>query len=171
MAVVNKKSEALTNHTATPRVLNDSNIEGGIVRSSVGVVDVAIADSTSSTLRFCRLPSNARPVSLKIFCPDIGTTSAMNIGLWSEADADNTGTVIDADFFATDYTITAALAGAEILHEGDVTPGLNILRGEKMLWEVLGLSSDPGVHYNVVGQLTGAIDATGAVKLECQYVV
>lgn len=171
MAVVNKKSEAITNNTATPRVLNDSNLEGGLVRSSAGVVDVAIADSTSSTLRFCKIPSNARPTSLKMWCPDIGTTSAMNIGLWSHADADNTGTVIDADFFATDYTVTAALAGAEILHEGDVTPGYNILRGEKMIWEALGLSSDPGVHYDVVAQLTGAIDATGAVKLECQFVV
>lgn len=171
MGVVNKKGAAITNNTASPRVLNSSFVEGGLLRASVGVVDLAIADSTSSTLRFCKVPSSARVHSVRLWSPDVGTTSAMNVGLWSHATPDATGTVVDADFFATDLTMLAAQNGLEICHEGDVTPGFNILRAEKQIWEVLGLSSDPGIMYDVVGQLTGAIDATGAMCLKLEYVM
>ena len=171
MGVVYKKGEGITNRDSSPRVLSDGSIDGGVIKEVVGVVDLAVADSTSSQLRFFRVPSNARVSSLKLYAPDLGTTTAMNIGLWAESTADTTGTAVDADFFASDFSCSAVMAGTDVVHEADTTPGFNILRAEKMIWEVLGLSSDPGTYYDVVGQLSGASDGTGALCAKMQFVI
>ena len=59
MAVVNLKSTAITNATATPRVPNSTTLEKGIVRRSIGLAVMAATDSAASTYRICRVPSSA----------------------------------------------------------------------------------------------------------------
>lgn len=163
MAVVAVKSTLITNADATPVVFNSPRVDGGPERVAVATADITSGDSIASTYRMFRVPSNAVMTDLKIYSPDIGTTTIADIGLYA---ADG-GAVVDADFFASALSLKdGALNGTDVLHEAAV---FTIANSGKELWSALALSSDPGVFYDVTLTLTGAADATGTVKLLGRY--
>jgi hypothetical protein len=63
---------------------------------AVATAAITSGDDIASTYRMFRVPSNAVMTDLKIYSPDIGTTTIADIGLYA---ADG-GAVVDADFFA-----------------------------------------------------------------------
>ena len=163
MAVVAVKSTLITNADATPVVFNSPRVDGGPERVAVATADITSGDSIASTYRMFRVPSNAVMTDLKIYSPDIGTTTIADIGLYA---ADG-GAVVDADFFASALSLKdGALNGTDVLHEAAV---FTIANSGKELWDALGLTSDPSVFYDVTLTLTGAADATGTVKLIGRY--
>ena len=130
---------------------------------AVSTADITSGDSIASTYRMFRVPSNAVMTDLKIYSPDIGTTTIADIGLYA---ADG-GAVVDADFFASALSLKdGALNGTDVLHEAAV---FTIANSGKELWSALALTSDPGVFYDVTLTLTAAADATGTVKLLGRY--
>lgn len=163
MAVVAVKSTLITNADATPVVFNSPRVDGGPERVAVATAAITSGDDIASTYRMFRVPSNAVMTDLKIYSPDIGTTTIADIGLYA---ADG-GAVVDADFFASALSLKdGALNGTDVLHEAAV---FTIANSGKELWSALALSSDPGVFYDVTLTLTGAADATGTVKLLGRY--
>lgn len=166
MAVVTTKSAQITNRDASPKVLSNARIVRAPVQHARGVVTAVNGDSATSKYIFCSIPSNAVPISVRASCPDIGTTTAMDVGLFRTTQ--DGGAVVDVDFFASALSVSGgALAKSEIVNEaGAVATPAN---GEKPIWELLGLSADPCVTYDVVGTLTGAADAGGAILLEIDY--
>jgi hypothetical protein len=111
------------------------------------------------------VPSNALVSDLRIYAPDIGTTTAADIGIYRTAK--DGGAVVDADFFASALVLNAgALNGTDVLHESAV---FTIANSGQELWQALGLTSDPSVFYDITMTLTGAADATGVVKLITRY--
>lgn len=165
MAVEARKSTLVTNADATPVVLNSPRVDGGSERVEVSTVEIVNADSVGSTYRMFRVPSNAVMTDLRIYAPDIGTTTATDIGLYRTAK--DGGAAQDADFFASAVVLNAgAVNGTDVLHESAV---FTIANSGKELWDALGLTSDPGVFYDVTMTLTGAADATGTVKLIGRY--
>jgi hypothetical protein len=165
MAVVAVKSTLITNADATPVVLNNPRVDGGFERIEVATADIASGDSVASTYRMFRVPSNAVMTDLRIYSPDIGTTTAADIGLYRTAK--DGGAVQDADFFASALVLNAgAINGTDVLHEAAV---FTIANSGKELWDALGLTSDPSVFYDVTMTLTGAADASGTVKLIGRY--
>lgn len=163
MAVVEVKSTLITNADATPVVLNSPRVDGAFERVKVSTVAITSGDSATSIYRMFRVPSNAVVTDLKIYSPDIGTTTVADIGLYA---ADG-GAVVDADFFASALSLKdGALNGVDVLHESAV---FSIANSGKELWDALGLTSDPSVSYDVALTLTGAADATGTVKLLGRY--
>ena len=163
MAVVAVKSTLITNADATPAVLNSPRVAGAFERVKVATAAITSGDSVDSTYRMFRLPSNAVVTDLRIYSPDIGTTTISDIGLYA---ADG-GAVVDADFFASALSLKdGALNGTDVLHEAAV---FTIANSGKELWDALGLTSDPSVFYDVALTLTGAADATGTVKLIGRY--
>jgi len=165
MAVEARKSTLVTNADSTPIVLNSPRVDGAYERVEVSTVGIVNADSVGSTYRMFRLPSNAVVTDLKIYAPDIGTTTATDIGLYRTAK--DGGAVVDADFFASALVLNAgALNGTDVLHESAV---FSIDNSGKELWSALGLTSDPSVFYDVTMTLTGAADASGTVKLLGRY--
>lgn len=163
MAVVEVKSTLITNADATPVVFNSPRVNGGPERVAVATADITSGDSIASTYRMFRVPSNAVMTDLKIYSPDIGTTTIADIGLYA---ADG-GAVVDADFFASALSLKdGALNGTDVLHEAAV---FTIANSGKELWSALALTSDPGVFYDVTLTLTAAADATGTVKLLGRY--
>lgn len=166
MGVVTVKSTQITNRDATPRVLSNSRVVRGDVHHARGVCAIANADSIASKYLFCTIPSNAVPVSVRVSCPDIGTTTAGDVGLYKTTG--DGGAVVDVDFFASALSLSGgALSKSEIVNENTAvaTPA----NGEKPIWELLGLTSDPGISYDVVLTLTAAADAAGSVLLEIDY--
>lgn len=165
MAVVTTKSTQITNRDAIPRVLSNGRVDGGRVQHARGVCAIANGDSVASKFIFCTIPSNAVPVSVRISAPDIGTTTAGDVGLYRTTD--DGGAVVDADFFASAQALNAGpYLKTELLYESGVVTHAN---GEKALWELLGLTSDPNREYDVVLTLTGAADGAGSVVLEVDY--
>jgi hypothetical protein len=161
MAVVAVKSTLITNADATPVVLNNPRVDGGFERVSVATAAITSGDSVASTYRMFRVPSNAVMTDLRIYSPDIGTTTISDIGLYDTAAAG--GAVVDADFFASALSLKdGALNGEDVLHEAAV---FTIANSGKELWDALGLTSDPHKFYDVALTLTGAADATATVKL------
>jgi len=165
MAVVAVKSTLVTNADALPAVLNNPRVDGGFERIEVATVAITSGDDIASTYRMFRVPSNAVMTDLRIYSPDIGTTTISDIGLYRTAK--DGGAVQDADFFASALSLKdGALNGVDVLHEAAV---FTIDNSGKELWEALGLTSDPSVFYDVALTLTAAADATGTVKLIGRY--
>ena len=163
MAVVEVKSTLITNADATPVVLNSPRVDGAFEHVKVATAAITSGDSIASTYRMFRVPSNAVITDLRIYSPDIGTTTVADIGLYA---ADG-GAVADADFFASALSLKdGALNGTDVLHESAV---FSIANSGKELWDALGLTSDPSVSYDVTLTLTAAADATGTVKLIGRY--
>ena len=167
MAVVTTKSTAITNRDAVPTVLGNGRITGGAVRSARGVVTTANGDSIASIYKFCSIPSNAVIVSVRVTSPDIGTTTIADFGLYKTT-ADGAA-VVDADFFASALSLKdGALSKSEIMFESAVITTANC---EKAVWDILALSADPNLTYDVCATLTAAADAAAAILVEVDYTV
>ncbi len=169
MAVVNTKAASITSSDAGQAVKKTLN--GGILKESVGTLEVANGDSIASTLRLCRIASNDRISRVLLSCDAI-TSAAADVGIYDIASV-NSGAVVDADFFASAQSIASALVHQDVTHEADAADagaGYGLADVEKPLWQALGLTSDPGKLYDVVATLTAAATAAGTVSLKVQYV-
>lgn len=169
MAVVAKKSGAITNRDTVPKVKTNANVLGGTLKGFAGTLEIASGDSTTSTLRFAQVPSNARMHSLLLWSDDIGSASNIDVGLYDTTE--NGGAVVDVDFFASAVdNHSGALNAVDITHEAAANNG-DIANGEKMIWQALGLTSDPKKFYDVTATIVTA-DANGAgtVTLKGSYV-
>jgi hypothetical protein len=146
-------------------VLNSPRVDGGFERIEVATAAITSGDNTGSTYRMFRVPSNAVMTDLRIYSPDIGTTTISDIGLYRTAK--DGGAVVDADFFASALSLKdGAINGTDVLHESAV---FSIANSGKELWDALGLTSDPSVFYDVAFTLTADADAAGTVKLIGRY--
>lgn len=165
MGVVNTKSNAVTNGDATPKVMNNSYIDGGMLREKVGFDEVAAADDDTSVYRFVRVSSGARISSIEILNDAITGGTDYDVGL-HETEA-NGGAAVDANLFADAIDIAAGnTAWLDVTFEA-----LNIDKIEKRVWEALGLTEDPGTEYDVT--MTGSTVGTGAgtIAMRVRFVV
>lgn len=159
MAVEAIKSTIITNADALPSVINSAQIANGRVRHMRGKAAVDAAASIGSTYRLFRVKSNDLVHQLLLHCTAI-TSAAADIGLYRTA-ADG-GAVVDADLFASAQSLASALVGTDVTRESGVITVPNV---EKPLWELLSLSADPQVDYDVVVTLTAAATAAGTLAV------
>lgn len=171
MAVVAVKSTAVTNATATPRVQNTPGLEGGVVVRAVnGNVAVANGDSANSVYRFGKVRSSDYIDRIRVVSADIGTTTAGTLGLHDLLSHSNGGTVVDADLFTGTITLNAGAIDTDFTFTAAGDEAALYTNSEKRVWELLGLTSDPGKEYDVSLTLTGAADAAGTILVRV-YVV
>ena len=165
MAVVNLKSQPITDRDAVPAVKGLSALQGGILKAVAATIEIATGNTNASTYHMFSLPSNAIVHSLKVYSDDMGANTVTNIGLHRNTVDGNA--VVDADFFASALSLKdGALNGVDILRESAVYAPEDI---EKPLWEALGLASDPNVIYDVVATLTVTADTGGTLSLAAEY--
>lgn len=166
MGVVTTKSTQITNRDSVPRVAINGRVQGGEIRHARGVVAIANGDSVGSKYIACSIPSNALPISVRLSAPDIGTTTAADCGLYKNTT--DGAAVVDADFFKAAVVLNAgAIAKSECVN-GNV---MTLANSEKAIWDLLALSADPNLMYDIVLTLTGAADAAGSVLVEVDYTV
>jgi hypothetical protein len=159
MAVNAYKTASITNLDATPIVRANPWVHGGNSKQFAGTVEAVNGDSIGSTYRFFRVGSWMRPVSLTLFC-DALTGGAADLGLYRSA-ADG-GAAVAQSLFASAQSIAAAnAAGINARFEQD-----DIANAEKRIWELLGLTADPNLEYDVALTLTAAITASGTLTLQ-----
>lgn len=167
MAVVNTKTNLVTNLDATPAVMNPLYLIGGVLREQVGTVEIAAADEDTSVYRLGRVHSSWRVSQLTLFNDAITSGATFDVGLY--ATAANGGAAVDANAFADNIALTSAsLTGTELLNESGSVVGVEDI--EQQVWQVAGLSADPNVYYDIA--LTGDSVGSGAgtVSLRTRYV-
>ena len=159
MAINAYKTTSITNLDATPILRANPWVHGGNSKQFAGTVEAVNGDSIGSTYRFFRVGSWMRPVGLTLFC-DALTGGATDLGLYRTA-ADG-GAVVSADLFASAQSIaTANVDGIGVRFEAD-----DIANVEKRIWELLGLTADPNLEYDVALTLTAGVTASGTLALQ-----
>jgi len=159
MAINAYKTVSITNLDATPILRANPWVHGGNSKQFAGTVEAVNGDSIASTYRFFRVGSWMRPVSLTLFC-DVLTGGAADLGLYRAA-ADG-GAAVNASLFATAQSIASASAtGINVRFEAD-----DVANVEKRIWELLGLTADPNLEYDVALTLTAGISASGTLALQ-----
>ena len=165
MAVVNVKSQTITDMDAIPVVKVNPTKSNGVVRAAFGTAAFASSDATS-VARMARIPARARVTMVHLQSDDLGTGGTVDVGL-HRTSADG-GAVVDADFFASAVdTDTAAVARTDVTYESGV---ITIANRGKRIWEQLALTADPQYSYDVTVTRNTAT-GTGNVNLWLEYVL
>ena len=164
MAVANTKATLITNADATPPTLSNPALNGRVC-NAVGTVETLAADDAASVYRLVRVPSNARILDLMLASDAITTASTSDVGIYQTAA--NGGAVLDADFFATDVDISSATAFTNVLLEATAT---DIAKCEMPLWQLLGLTADPQIQYDIA-VTANDVTAAGTISMKVSYVI
>lgn len=157
------KSAIISNFEATPRVFTPPYLMGGQLRSAVETVEVAAADNDGKLFMFFPVWSHYRIERLLLWNDAITSGTAYHCGLVTPS-----GAVVVANsdtLFASSVDCSSArVAPLDITFEA-----LNIDKAKQRLWELLGLSRDPGAMYYLA--MTGATvgSAAGTLTLGMQY--
>ncbi len=105
----------------------------------------------------------------------LGGSSAADFGFYETTAngggvaKDLNGSALDGDEIAASVNLHQTNAGADLTHQGAEESA--IANGEKMVWQWLGLTSDPSKFYDVVATITVANSGGGNVKLLVRYTV
>lgn len=166
MGVVNIKSTFITNADATPLSLTSDFISKGRLNEAIGTAEVAAADSDGSTYRMVRIPSGARITTIEYANDAITAGTVFDIGVY-KTNKDGGAAVSDA-LFATGIDMSSAHAFTDATYQ---TTATNIAVVEQRLWELLSLSVDPLIDYDIVftGDTVGS--AAGTLSLRVRYVI
>jgi len=167
MALVNLKSTPITNADATPVVINNASVAGGVLRVTAATIENSASDNIGSTYRMVRVPSVAR-IHRVIYAADAtGATGQVDIGVYQTVA--NGGAVVDADHFASALDPGGgAIAPTDVTHESGV---FGIEDATQPLWQALGLTADPGRDYDIVLTAVEAIANVATHTLKVEYVV
>ena len=147
-----RNTDLVANTLASPQVLNDAAELHGVLRVAAGTAELLAGDSTDNdVVLLAPISSKATIHSLKIGSDTLGGSCTFNVGVHNYD-----GTVADEDCFATLVADDAAMA--DVRHE---VATINTV-GQK-LWEIAGLSSDPGgnlyvsITFNATGGTAGTL--------------
>lgn len=167
MAVVNTKSNAVTNLDATPQVKNSLAIMGGVVREAIGTVEIAAADCNTSVYRMVRVHSSWRICNIIRYNDAITSGADFDVGLYQTAE--NGGAVKNINCFADAVSLASGVVvGVEDLYEAGADEGVEDL--EKRVWEFAGDTSDPGIFYDLCYTGVAVGSGAGTLSVRVQYV-
>jgi hypothetical protein len=168
MAVVDRKSTAITNRDATPRTINNPANSGGALRERIGYIAAAADDSATSLWRICQVPSNARISEILLSAADFTTAGAINVGLHRTV-ADG-GAVVDADLFASAVDLSGGpFAPLDVTREAGTT-NWTLADAANMLWQALGLTADPCIDYDITATISTTFNGGSGVLFKVRYV-
>lgn len=177
MAATTAKGTMITNLEAAPLLQADRGATGNGLKVAFVTEEVATTsiDEINDIFLALPLPSGARMLGLTIFNDDLDSngspTLAVNVGGYygNDVTGQTAGTAIDVDNIATAITTLQAAntAGVEILFEAQDINGIG-----KPLWQILGLTRNPGGTIYIGFKVTAAAAtaAAGTVTLRALYV-
>lgn len=161
MTAATVKSTQLTGFDSTPVTLAQGSKQGNKQRTFFGAASIATTslDDVGDVVLLVRVPSKLRPSSIVLYNTDLdtgGTSGAISVGAYKSSD----GTAISAACFSTTITtLTAAnTAGTNVLFG---TTG-QIANAGKTIWEMAGLSSDPGGTIDIGFSITTVMTTPAA---------
>lgn len=159
------KAAFITDAIAVPRVLNLPHRRGRL-REGIGYVAPTAAAEAASKYFMFRVPSKARMSELLLTAADFTTAGAVDIGLWRTAE--DGGAVVDQDYFCSALDLSGGpFARSNQMLESAVN---TIANSEKPIWEILALTTDPNVEYDVVAVVTTAFNGGQPFQLIGRWV-
>lgn len=165
-AVVQTNSTLLSQiYGTTPGPLVADYVGDYLDRGKEGTVAVTTNDSVNSQYRFCRVNSADSIKQLYLGSDALGGTAAVKIGLYevnSTTVAESTSA--NAALFVSSVTLTTALTPTD--------ERFNTLAGNTIgqrVWELLGLSADPGKDYDLCATLTVVAASNGKLSFRVTY--
>jgi hypothetical protein len=168
MAIVYTKSAALTGMDTAGQAPSARTARGA-VHAAYGSVAVASGDSIASVLRLCRVPSNARVARIYLKITGTITTAAGDIGVYRfSKETLSAGAVVDVDLFASAQALSTAIpTWTDVTNESTTITALN---ADQPLWQMAGMTADPGEYLEIAITLTAAAGAAGNIAMEVVYV-
>lgn len=164
MAVENKKSTAITNRDATPRVPTPASLVRGPLYEAVGTLETAAADDDGSVFRFARVRSSDRISEIRLANDAITSGTDFDVGIYQTAE--NGGAVVSKDVFADGLDLSSAVAMRDVLYNDQAT---DISEVEMQLWQKLGLTSDPQREYDVCVTANTIGSGAGTITMVVRY--
>lgn len=176
MAVVTKKSLAITNRDATPVVPVGASIFGGAIKECEGFVTTNAGDSATSVYQLVSVPSNSRITSIVLQSEALGTSCSVNCGVYAPTQSNpalvalgfQANAVINATFFASAQAVATATTTTEIINQS-ASNTLNLQELE--LWQALGLASDPGCMLDISLAVQVATVNAARIGIKVKYVL
>jgi len=150
----------VANSLASPQILNDAAELHGVLRVAAGTAELAAGDSTDNdVVLLAPIPSKASISQLFVGSDTFGGSCTFNVGVHNYD-----GTVADEDCFATLVSDGAAMADVRF-------EAANIDTAGKKIWELAGLSSDPGglLYMSITFSATGG--TAGTLSWNISYAV
>lgn len=177
MAVVNLKSTLITNRDATPKVLTDAYLAGGIMEEAQGSVKTGASDNAASVYRLVQVPSNARVSAIFWQADALGSGCQLDVAVWYPTTlplgggnflaSGSSAALISSSIFATALAGSgSAVALTEITNQ---SLNYTIPLQETPLWNVLGLASDPEIDFDIGFSLRFATASAGYAGLKVRY--
>lgn len=174
MAVDHVKSTPITNLDASPATANTAGRGApAALVSDEGFATALLSSSADATYQLVRIPSNCKVKSL-IFESEAQTAGKFDIGLYYSSNGEGgkpavllAAAAIDQDFFATDIDCAAAVVPTEIVNESGT---YTLDKRVKPIWEAVGLTADPGGHFDIVATVHTTAVTTGTGKLGARVV-
>ena len=166
MTVKHQQSTPITNAQAVPVTPNATgNGAGGKLIEVGSYVTVVAASAADSTLRICRVPTNAKVKSIWLSAAAQGA-GAFDIGVYYPVDgptgkADLAANAISQAFFASAVDCSGVVEKDVTNESGTYTADLQVLP----LWKALALASDPGGVFDIVATVKTTDVTTGAAVL------
>ena len=159
-------STLISNRAATPRVANNPFSNAVVKSTGMGICAVTTSEDVGNILRFVMVPANAVVRNVRLSCTAVAVGGAMNVGVYRSAD--DGGTVIDADLFASAVVVTTALSNSDITYEsGEYT----LAESNQPLWQAAGLTAPPASGWLVVaGTISTDMGGAGTIGLSVSYV-
>jgi hypothetical protein len=172
------KSTLISNRDATPKVLTDSYLSGGIMEEVMGSVKTGSSDPAGNFYRLVQVPSNAR-VSQIYWQTDtiLSNSCRLDLGVWYPTTVPVgganfipsacAGTFIGTSFFANGLNPSAAIiALTEITNNSS---NYLVPLQETPLWNVLGFLTDPEISFDMGFSVNVANSVAGYVGLKVRY--
>lgn len=163
----NRNSDVIANFVAVPSVMNDPTANGRVCQA-IGIVTPAADDDDDSIHRFVRIPSCARISDVQIAAADATTGGKYDFGVYYPEGVQS-GAVIDRNVIAEAFDLTGGpFYWSSVLVVGVVT----IAESALPLWQLAGLSSDPGGYLDIVGTIETVFNGgPTTVGLKVTYVM
>jgi hypothetical protein len=138
-----RKTTSVTNYDATPPKMSDKSNERGRLKATVETIEVAAADADGDIMAIAIVRSSDVVVDVQLLNDAITSGTDYDLGLY---DTDENGAaVVDVNAFADAVDMSSARVVWSSM--GFEAGGRNIADCKKQVWELLGLSSDPGKDY------------------------
>lgn len=161
-AINHNNGTLLANTYATPPITNQTGDDTGSlgVKIATCAIPTTGTDLANSVYAFCQVSSGDIPTGI-----DFGSTAltagAISVGLFLPNSLTVAATNSD-HLFATSINCASAVAPADKRFTN-----LSITTAGQRVWQLLGLSSDPGLIYDLAAYSTTG--ATAAGTLYCKY--
>ncbi len=181
MSVFTIKSKVLANRDNTPPILSNPEVAQGLMKGVIGVEkttnNASDIGAAGTAIKLVPVPSNARLQTLEYASEGLGTSSLdvcifyptnMPQGGANAPAVALAGTPVASSLFAT------ALAGVDTKVAWTDAMGVaatpTLQNRIKPLWQLVGLSTDPGFDFDIGFSVRTAVAINGYVGLRASYI-